>query len=105
MDTKDSEKVSKEEVEEEKPGKKWKREVVRVEETRNQRTDAMPLPLSPVQSQPPLEEKMNDITGENEGEVQVKNRIKAEKNFNVRTATMGIFREAMNPQILVDNLE
>ena len=48
---------------------------------------------------------MNVIIGENKGEVQVKNKRKAWKNFNVRTAIMGIFREVMNPQILVDNLE
>ncbi len=35
MDTKDSDNESEEELEEEKPGKKWKREVPRVEETRN----------------------------------------------------------------------
>ena len=38
-----------------------------------------------------------------EGEVQVNDRRKAWKNFNVRTTKMGIFREAMNPQILVEN--
>lgn len=65
----------------------------------------MPLRLSPVQSQPPSEEKVKVNFGEEEGEVQVKNRRRAWKFFNVRTTTMGISRESMNPQILVDNLE
>ena len=38
-----------------------------------------------------------------EGEVQVNDKRKAWKNFNVRTSKMGIFREAMNPQILMEN--
>ena len=37
--------------------------------------------------------------------MQAKNRRKACRNFNVRTATLGVYREAMNPQILVDDLE
>ena len=69
----------------------------------SQGKEAPPLPLSPVLPQPLTEENVN--LGQNEGEVQVNNRRKAWKNFNVRTATMGIYREAMNPQILVDDLE
>ena len=38
-------------------------------------------------------------------EMQVKDRRKAWKFFNVRTSKMGIFREAMNPQVLVENQE
>ena len=38
-----------------------------------------------------------------EGEVQVNDKRKAWENFNVRTSKMGIFREAMNPQILMEN--
>ena len=65
--------------------------------------DAMPLPLSHVLPQPHSEEKVKVNSGEAEGEVLVNNRRKAWRNFNVRTATMRIFREAMNPQILVEN--
>ena len=43
-----------------------------------------------------------DVGGEG-GEMVVKDRRIAWKNFNVRTATMGIVREVMNPQILVEN--
>ena len=35
----------------------------------------------------------------------VKDRRKSWRNFNVRTTKMGVLREAMNPQILVENLE
>ena len=69
----------------------------------SQGKDSLPIPLSPVHPQPPPEEK--DNSGMNEGEVQVKNRRKAWKNFNARTASMGIYREVMNPQFLVDDLE
>ena len=37
--------------------------------------------------------------------MRVEDRRKAWKNFNVRSTKMGIFREAMNPQILVENQE
>ena len=37
--------------------------------------------------------------------MQVNNRRKAWKFFNVMTSKKGIFREAMNPQVLVDNQE
>ena len=102
MDTDDSNKVSEEEPDEEKPGKRQKREGESMERFSSQGKEAPPLPLSPVLPQPLTEE--NDNLGQM-GEVQVKNRRKAWKNFNVRTATMGIYREAMNPQILVDDLE
>ena len=45
-----------------------------------------------------------DIGGEG-GEMVVKDRRIAWRNFKVRTMTMGIVREVMNPQILVDNQE
>ena len=41
--------------------------------------------------------------GSVEGEVQVNDRRKAWKNFNVRTTEMSIFKAAMNPQILMEN--
>lgn len=69
----DFDKVLEEQLEEEKPGKKWKRE----EGKSNQGTEALPLPLSPIQSQPPLEDNVKEVSGEIEGEVQVKNRRKA----------------------------
>jgi hypothetical protein len=37
--------------------------------------------------------------------VWVEDRRKAWKNFKFRSTKMGIFREAMKPQILVDNQE
>ena len=43
-----------------------------------------------------------DIGGEG-GEMVVKDRRIVWKNFKVRTMTMGIVREVMNPQILVEN--
>ena len=52
--------------------------------------DSLPIPLSPVQPQLPPEE--NDNSALNEREVKVKNRRKAWKNFNARTASMGIYR-------------
>lgn len=103
MDTDDSDKVSKEELDEEKLRKRQKREGESMERSSSQGKDSLPIPLSPIHPQPPLEE--NDNSGQIEGEVQVNNRRKAWKNFNVRTATMGIYREAMNPQLLVDDLE
>ena len=45
------------------------------------------------------------ILGLRGGEVQAKDMRKAWKKFNVRTSKMGIFREAMNPQVLVENQE
>ena len=39
------------------------------------------------------------------GEVQVKDKKKDGIFFNVRTSKMCIFREAMNPQVLLDNQE
>ena len=63
------------------------------------------LPLSPVCLQAQPEEQKEESAGNAEGEVQVEDRRKAWKNFKVKTTKMGIFREAMNPQILVDNQE
>lgn len=37
---------------------------------------------------------------EGSGEVVIKDRCMAWKNFNARTSNMGIVREVMNPQIL-----
>ena len=103
MDTDDSDKASEEEPEEEKPRKRQKREGESMERFSCQGKDSLPIPLSPVQPQLPPEE--NDNSALNEGEVKVKNRRKAWKNFNARSATMGIYREVMNPQFLVDDLE
>ena len=71
----------------------------------SQFVEAYVLPLSPVHLQAQPEEQKEEIAGNAEGEVQVDDRRKAWKNFKVRTSKMGIFREAMNPQILVDNQE
>ena len=54
------------------------------------------IPLSPIHPQEQDKEKKD---GEG-GEVVIKDRYMAQRNFNVRTSKMGIVREAMNPQIL-----
>ncbi len=60
------------------------------------RLEVSSIPLSPVHPQEYDKEKI-DVEG---GEVVMKDRCKAWRNFNVRTAKMGIVRETMNPQIL-----
>ena len=59
------------------------------------------LPLSPIHPQAQPEEKKMDyfgVKGKGAGGcVQVKDRRKSWKKFNVRTMKMGIFREEMNP--------
>ena len=71
----------------------------------NKGPDVTTLPLSPVHPQNHPEEQENEDIGGDGGEVLVKYRRKSWRNFNVRTTKMGIFREAMNPQILVANRE
>ena len=67
--------------------------------------EASVLPLSPVHVNAYKVEQNEESVGNTEGEVRVEDRRKAWRNFKVRTTKMGIFREAMNPQILVDNQE
>ncbi len=90
-----------EEIKDESGRKKHKRE--NLEEVHSQFEEASMLPLSHVHLQAQPEEQKEENAGNAEGEVQVNDRSKARKNFNVRTSKMGIFREAMNPQILVEN--
>lgn len=101
----DEGKEMEEEIKEEQAEKKWKREDADEERVSNQGPDVMVLPLSLVHPHPQPEEKEKVNSGGVEGEVLVNNRRKSWRNFNVRTVTMGIFREAMNPQILVENQE
>lgn len=81
--------------------KKRKREIL--EDVHSHYEETFALPLSPVHLH--LEDQNEEKAGYAEGEVQTNDRRKAWINFNVKIAKMRIFREAINPQILVDNQE
>ena len=96
----EEEKEIQEDDKEDRERKKCKREGLE-DERKKQESDMSALPLSPVHLHTQPEEQKMDYGSEG-GEVQVKDRRKAWKKIIVTTSKMGIFKEAMNPQVLVE---